>query len=370
MSSAPAHSASDPELNFTQGSLIALAAYSGFYLRKSCHGSYGSFITFQLVLIIICAWVSASRVYAISRRNWYLAIITFGLGLVPVGTNLRRVLGWPSQTSSTQIRTLPHSHYGNSSLRNSIRLNSHNRYLVLRARFIIATISNSAGSYTACTPTRALFLMNFIDIFTFRLNNRGSDGKTYSISSILISRFLIYLRQTNQGVEDQSIDLDFDRSRNLAFAMMTVGNTRPIIDTTLATSISAQSQTIDVSAEDTLGKQDNEIDVYGYVLYLVRSMLKRVDPVFIYMPVFHRQMASEDPWTRKTSATSTSYEVRGGGRHLYHQQRMFALSRSLMEGQYGFTSLAFQSTSRHSLTASLYRNDAALSNHSPQRSTC
>lgn len=46
------------------------------------------------------------------------------------------------------------SHYGNSSLRNSIRLNSHNRYLVLRARFIIATISNSAGSYTACTPTR------------------------------------------------------------------------------------------------------------------------------------------------------------------------------------------------------------------------
>lgn len=32
--------------------------------------------------------VSASRVYAISRRNWYLATITFGLGLVPVGTNL------------------------------------------------------------------------------------------------------------------------------------------------------------------------------------------------------------------------------------------------------------------------------------------
>lgn len=57
-------------------------------------------------------------------------------------------------------------------------------------------------------------------------------------------------------------------------------------------------------------------------------MLKRVDPVFIYMPVFHRQMAPEDAWTRKTSATSTSYEVLGGGRHLYHQQTMFALSRS------------------------------------------
>lgn len=44
--------------------------------------------------------------------------------------------------------------------------------------------------------------------------------------------------------------------------MMTVGNTsgtRPIMDTTLATSISAQSQTIAVSAEDTLGKQDNEV---------------------------------------------------------------------------------------------------------------
>lgn len=105
--------------------------------------------------------------------------------------------------------------------------------------------------------------MNFIDIFTFRLNNTLGNITDYiiPISSILISRFLIYLRQTNQGVEDQSIDLDFDRSRNLAFAMMTVGNTRPIIDTTLATSISAQSQTIDVSAEDTLGKQDNEIDV-------------------------------------------------------------------------------------------------------------
>lgn len=59
-------------------------------------------------------------------------------------------------------------------------------------------------------------------------------------------------------------------------------------------------------------------------------MLKRVDPVFIYMPVFHRQMAPEDAWTRKTSATSTSYEVLGGGRHLYHQQTMFALSRSLV----------------------------------------
>lgn len=233
---------------------------------------------FQLALAIVWAAFSATRVYAIGGRAWQLAIVTFALGLVPVGLNLFSDIRYVYTTAYIPSFGTVCNNIPLFSTSTNVILLCVARASLITSDLIVLTVTwvktyrikQEAVEANMKTTTVTLLLRDgtfyFIVLLvinvlhlTLSLTNVFSDVTYFStaMSSVIVSRFLLNLRQVhmedNYPDEQPSFVGSTSRISDVRFASTVVGNLGAPLDysSTFFTNGDVESQAASHNAIDT-----------------------------------------------------------------------------------------------------------------------
>lgn len=231
-----------------------------------------------------CLAFSATRVYAIGGRAWQLAIVTFALGLVPVGLNLFSDIRYVYTTAYIPSFGTVCNNIPLFSTSTNVILLCVARASLITSDLIVLTVTwvktyrikQEAVEANMKTTTVTLLLRDgtfyFIVLLvinvlhlTLSLTNVFSDVTYFStaMSSVIVSRFLLNLRQVhmedNYPDEQPSFVSSISRISDVRFASTVVGNLGAPLNysSTFFTNGDVESQAASHNAIDT-GDSDVE----------------------------------------------------------------------------------------------------------------
>ncbi|OCH89462.1 hypothetical protein OBBRIDRAFT_888385 [Obba rivulosa] len=211
--------------------LVLLHNFLTSYDRSvRCIGVKDSFNTVGLLLFANWALFSAIRVYAVSGGSWWLASLVFLLNAVPVGTNSYDFFsGIVYQVESIPVIGTVCFIGSNISDTEIIQFAVATRSCVMAADILVllAIWTKTYGTVTAArrsgikTPLATTLLrdgtlyfllllaINILSIVGFSINEfvYAVNGFSTPLSSIIVSHFLLNLRQVSSTSQDGSVDI-------------------------------------------------------------------------------------------------------------------------------------------------------------------
>ncbi|EMD33135.1 hypothetical protein CERSUDRAFT_68193 [Gelatoporia subvermispora B] len=192
-------------------------------LPVSCIGLHH--ITGSTTFLLFVAVFSSMRIYALSGGNRWLALIVLLLNLVPVATNISIFANW--QYEIVDLPVLRNDCYGGSTLSQSVQIKkavatgTRGCVIVADVMVLVVTWNRTYSTYRhariahARTPLVTVVLRDGARIFFVSvllllnvLNMIGlgtNRNPTSRFSSVIITHFLLNLRQTSSVVSDGNV---------------------------------------------------------------------------------------------------------------------------------------------------------------------